>query len=355
MMSWLGRLGLGLAVGVMALPGPTLAAGSQVALVVGNGTYASLPVLAACPLSAHAVSAALRRLGFDVVEREDTSSGALDAAIGDFAGRLTPGGAALVYVCGYGTALNGRPFLLPVSASISRPTDVLTQGLLARTLLDALARANPAAAALALDVVPAPGAPQQLGLQTLTARTVPDGVGLIAAVETMPAASPTPLAAALVAGLAGPQVTADALLAGLQQQVETAKQGVSVAAMQPPSRPGYLAGAPAPPPPPRPSPPAVAAVPPAAIAPPAPSPSPQPPPPAAARVPLPAEAQMTDQQRRQVQIALAGLGYYDGRIDGVFGPDTRAAIRRYQHELHADMTGTLSADQATRLVSGAER
>ena len=68
---------------------------------------------------------------------------------------------------------------------------------------------------------------------------------------------------------------------------------------------------------------------------------------------MPDEAQMTDQQRRQVQIALATLGYYDGRIDGVFGPDTQAAVRRFQHEIHADMTGTLTAAEATRLASTA--
>ena len=59
---------------------------------------------------------------------------------------------------------------------------------------------------------------------------------------------------------------------------------------------------------------------------------------------------MTYADRRDVQIALARLGYYDGRIDGVIGPDTRAAIRRWQHEIGAEMTGALSGAQATRLV-----
>jgi len=61
---------------------------------------------------------------------------------------------------------------------------------------------------------------------------------------------------------------------------------------------------------------------------------------------------MTGAQRRQVQQALAGLGYYDGRIDGIFGPETHAAIRRWQHELHAPMTGHLTGPEATRLTSG---
>jgi peptidoglycan hydrolase-like protein with peptidoglycan-binding domain len=61
---------------------------------------------------------------------------------------------------------------------------------------------------------------------------------------------------------------------------------------------------------------------------------------------------MTDADRRRVQTTLARLGYYDGQVDGIFGPDTRAAIRRFQHEIHGEMTGRLTAEQATRLVGG---
>ena len=66
---------------------------------------------------------------------------------------------------------------------------------------------------------------------------------------------------------------------------------------------------------------------------------------------MPDEAQMTEAARRRVQTDLARLGYYDGRVDGIFGPDTRAAIRRFQHELHANMTGVLTAAQATTLAN----
>jgi N-acetylmuramoyl-L-alanine amidase len=62
---------------------------------------------------------------------------------------------------------------------------------------------------------------------------------------------------------------------------------------------------------------------------------------------------MADQERRQVQAALATMGYYSGRIDAVFGPETRAAIRRYQFEIKADLTGYLTAEQATKLVNSA--
>jgi peptidoglycan hydrolase-like protein with peptidoglycan-binding domain len=46
------------------------------------------------------------------------------------------------------------------------------------------------------------------------------------------------------------------------------------------------------------------------------------------------------------------LDYYKGPVDDVFGPLTRAAIRRFQHEIEADTTGHLTAEEANRLVNG---
>lgn len=53
----------------------------------------------------------------------------------------------------------------------------------------------------------------------------------------------------------------------------------------------------------------------------------------------------------RVQDALHRLGYYEGQVDGVFGPLTRTAIRRFQHNIGAEMTGHLTAEEASRLVS----
>jgi peptidoglycan hydrolase-like protein with peptidoglycan-binding domain len=66
---------------------------------------------------------------------------------------------------------------------------------------------------------------------------------------------------------------------------------------------------------------------------------------------MPAQADMTDANRRQVQEALRRLGYYRGPMDGIFGPLTQAAIRRFQQSVAAEPTGSLTAAEANRLVT----
>jgi peptidoglycan hydrolase-like protein with peptidoglycan-binding domain len=65
---------------------------------------------------------------------------------------------------------------------------------------------------------------------------------------------------------------------------------------------------------------------------------------------MPAEAAMSEADRRQIQAALDRLSYDPGPVDGVFGPLTRAAIRRFQQAIGATLTGSLTAEQATRLL-----
>ncbi|MEJ0018950.1 MAG: peptidoglycan-binding protein [Acetobacteraceae bacterium] len=353
---------LGFGGSLLLAPPPATAAPAREALVIGNGTYGSLPPLPACLQSAHAVAAALRGLGFQVVEREDLSTGGTDAAIGEYSRQLAagPGAAAVVYSCGYATSFNDRPFVLPVSARISRPADVLTQGILAKLLVDVVTRGGAGAAIVAIDTVPIPDTPAAPGFDVLAQASLPDGLGLIAVSQAKPPDGPTPLATALIAGLKGTDVQTTALLSGVQQQL--ASRPVTVAALRPPAVPAYLAGgAPAT----TPGAPSVAQTP-ATTPPIAPAAASQGTSQAASQGPmlgaspgasigappflLPAEEQMSEADRRAVQAALVRLGYYPGPVDGRFGGDTRAAIRRYQHELGGEMTGRLTAAQASRLV-----
>ena len=308
-----------------------------------------MPRLTACARSANVVAAALRPLGFELTERQDPSTGGIDGGISEFTDHLAKAtgtasagagskGAGLIYVCGYAADFNDRTFLLPTTARIERPSDLLTQGVLAKTLLTAVSHSPDTTAVVVFDLVPEPGATAKLALDVLTGLPAPDGVAVLAASETGLTDAPTPLAAALAAELAGPVVTTDRLLSDVRTRLTGGAVGISAHS---PVRPGYLIGAP------------VQAPAPAAAAPPTPASgaqTPAVPAVAAPAAPLPDEAHMTEADRRTVQGALVRLGYYDLPVDGVFGPETRAAMRRYQHEIGAEMTGHLTADQATRLV-----
>ncbi len=316
---------------------PALAQPARIALVVGNGEYSALPTLPACPASSRVLAGTLRSLGFQVVERENTTSGGLAAAI-DELGRgmaAAPEASVFVYICGYGAGLNDRPFLLPISARIARPSDVMTQGLLAKAMLDALARGNPSRGVLALDLIPANGVSAPL-LDSLDALPIPEGLGLIAATAPPPESGTTALSAALTAGLAAPEVNAADLLTGLKVSLGSSP-GLSISLMRLPSVSRNLLADESP----IETPAATTETATLSAAPAQSSP---------ART-FPEEGAMSDDERRRVQAALGRLGYYSDRIDGRFGPETRAAIRRFQHELGAEMTGTLTGEQAARLVA----
>jgi hypothetical protein len=47
---------------------------------------------------------------------------------------------------------------------------------------------------------------------------------------------------------------------------------------------------------------------------------------------------------RAVQTELTQLGYYNGPVDGIFGPTTRDAVAKYQIDNQLDVTGSLSPD-----------
>src|SRR4029450_7224880 len=127
----------------------------RTALIISNAQYANLPPLARCTASAAAARDALKARGFEVVERSDVRRGEFDAAIGSLAKRTaaSPPSVAVVYSCRYAQEFHGRPlrssagsaqqfdgrsFLLPAAADIQRENDVLTQGLIAKSLVDSL-------------------------------------------------------------------------------------------------------------------------------------------------------------------------------------------------------------------------
>jgi Putative peptidoglycan binding domain/Caspase domain len=343
---------LGLA-GACWTMGPASSEPLRIALVISNGHYANLPELQRCVASAASVRDSLRSKGFEVMEQSDVKRGEFDAAIGALAKRAaaaSPAVAALYY-CGYALEFNGRSFLLPASANIARDNDVLTQGVISKSLVDSLDRVNESTGFILLDGFQMPGA-AQTGLARLVEQIKPGRFAVIGASNEGAAEGPTAASQALRDQVAGKEVSLEEFTAGMRRQLskETAVATTFVLATGPAS---FLAGGRPPPAPvPPPAPPAPPAAPqPVAVQPAAPPVAPPPASPPPRQITMVDEDGMTDQDRRQVQVALATLGYYSGRIDAAFGPETRAAIRRYQFEIKAELTGRLTAEQATRLVN----
>ena len=321
----------------------------RIALVISNGRYASMPALARCNASATTVRDALRGRGFEVMERSDLGRGEFDTSIGVLARRLAaaPSALGVLYYCGYALEFNGRSFLLPASTTIARDYDVLTQGIIAKSLVDSLIRAQESTGFVVLDVFQTPAASAPTGLGGLVEQMRPSNFAVIGASNDGAAEGPTATSLALRDQVAEGEVSPDSFTSGMRRRLSKAAAvtahfvpAIERPAVEPggrreaspvaPAAPAATAVHPAPPPEP-----SVVALP---VAPPQ-------------RLTMADEDQMSEQDRRRIQTMLATMGYYSGRIDGTFGPETRAAIRRYQFEIKSEMTGRLSAEQATRLAN----
>jgi hypothetical protein len=318
----------------------------RTALVISNVQYGALPPLAACGTSATLVRDTLRERGIEVVERSNLGRGEFDTAIGHLARRAaaSPSSLAALYYCGYALEFNGRSFLLPTSATLGREYDVLTQGVISKSLLDSLIRVKGSGGFVLLDVFRTPNAAES-GLARLVERTAPSNYALIGVTNEVMPPGPTPAALALRDEAAKVEPDLDKFTTAMRGHLSknaSVSLHIAPAITHPPT--------PSPAPPPTTSSSTSLTLPPPAAPPPqptfAPGTGPTP-----ARQAMGDEEQMSEPDRRLVQVKLATLGYYIGRIDGNFGPETRAAIRRYQFEIKAEMTGRLTAEQATRLVN----
>lgn len=96
----------------------------RVALVVGNGQYASTAPLANPVNDARDMGAALRALGFDVVEAYDADRRRLDEALRTFTDRLERADVALFFYAGHGLQVGLQNYLVPVDARLERERDL---------------------------------------------------------------------------------------------------------------------------------------------------------------------------------------------------------------------------------------
>ena len=108
----------------MVLPSADAAPDRRVALVIGNAAYQNVPPLANPLTDAKAVSASLKRLGFEVVEGYDLKIDGMRSLVGEFAAKLDGAKAALVFYAGHGIAVGDENFLLPTDAVLKNEADL---------------------------------------------------------------------------------------------------------------------------------------------------------------------------------------------------------------------------------------
>ncbi len=110
----------------------------RIALVIGNGAYASGP-LRNPTNDAQLMAETLAAVGFEVISRRDADQATMKRAIQEFGARLEAAGpqaVGLFYYAGHGVQLAGRNYLIPTRARIDREGDVDIEAVSADWVLD---------------------------------------------------------------------------------------------------------------------------------------------------------------------------------------------------------------------------
>ncbi len=95
----------------------------RLALVIGNSSYHTGRLKN--PVNdARDMSAALRRLGFQVIFEENATRRRMDDAVRAFYSKLRNGETGLFYYAGHGIQVKGRNYLIPIDARIETESDV---------------------------------------------------------------------------------------------------------------------------------------------------------------------------------------------------------------------------------------
>lgn len=117
---------------------PATAAEKRVALVIGNAAYPGAPL--ANPVNdARDMAAALRRLGFDVIEKLNVTQKEMNRAIAQFGERLRTDTVALFFYAGHGMQVRGKNYLIPIDAQIKSEASARAETVDVDTVMDQLA------------------------------------------------------------------------------------------------------------------------------------------------------------------------------------------------------------------------
>jgi uncharacterized caspase-like protein len=110
---------------IVGLPTAAGAASDRrIALIIGNGAYQHTSILQNPRNDASDLAAALRRLGFEVMQGVDLDKRSMERTIREFGVKLSGADVALFLYAGHGLQVSGQNYLLPVDAKLSTENDV---------------------------------------------------------------------------------------------------------------------------------------------------------------------------------------------------------------------------------------
>ena len=115
------------------------AKGSKIALVIGNGHYPDAGAPLTQPINdARAITAALRREGFQVDVLEDASHDDITSAMDRLQARIDPASVVMLFFGGYGIQAGGESYMIPVDAAIWKESDVRRHGISIESVLETI-------------------------------------------------------------------------------------------------------------------------------------------------------------------------------------------------------------------------
>jgi hypothetical protein len=133
---------------------PSSGQGRRVALVIGNGDYRyqdNLPRLANPVHDAEDIASALRRFGFEVIERKNQTLEAMHQSIAEFGSRIGGSEAALFFFAGHGIQVRNQNYLMPINAKVESEAMVPYQGVNVNQILDEMDNGRSSANIVILD------------------------------------------------------------------------------------------------------------------------------------------------------------------------------------------------------------
>ena len=125
---------------------------SRIALVIGNGHYPDANTPLTQPINdARALTASLRRDGFDVDVVEDATRDDMARAVARLKSKIKPDSVVMLFFGGYGVQAGRESYMIPVDATIWKEADVRRDGVSVESVLEAMKEQGACAKLVVLD------------------------------------------------------------------------------------------------------------------------------------------------------------------------------------------------------------